>query len=366
MTTKPFVIGIIGETAAGKSMVASMLARLGARGIDADALVHLALQREGPGYYAVITEFGAEILNQEGDIDRATLAGIVFSDTKKLQKLESIIHPQVSRAFLNFLGSSQAGVVTLEAVKLIESGLHQYCDAVWMVRADENIRTERLAERGMPIEEARRRMSHQTPSADLRGFSDREIDNSGTIQDTWRQVHDGWHTLRDISNENQVNFDQADRFVRTACKAFRLVMPDEEPQELKTHMGFLAAKEADFNVSASLITWMVYLSNFAVCFAQFTSFEATFIFLPFEERNTSINCDYEEFIEELKAYAAARFCHTVKIACHSGQVELLAGLVKQGFLVKQMPIEILHGIKMNGYNISTKFIKPKTYMFNGF
>jgi dephospho-CoA kinase len=93
-----FVIGLTGNIATGKSVVRKMLEHLGAYGIDADALGHRAIAKDAPGYQAVIDTFGRWILTPDGQIDRAKLAHVVFSDPDALVRLESIVHPLVRQA----------------------------------------------------------------------------------------------------------------------------------------------------------------------------------------------------------------------------------------------------------------------------
>src|SRR3712207_2280356 len=96
-----YVIGLTGNIATGKSVVRKMLEHLGAFGIDADALSHQAIARGGPAHAAVVEMFGKWLLDAEGQINRAKLARIVFSDPEALARLESIIHPIV-RQGINF------------------------------------------------------------------------------------------------------------------------------------------------------------------------------------------------------------------------------------------------------------------------
>ena len=93
-----YVIGLTGNIATGKSVVRKMLEHLGAMGIDADALSHQALAKGGPAYASVLKTFGEWLLNPAGELDRARLGQMVFSDPAALARLEAIIHPFVGQA----------------------------------------------------------------------------------------------------------------------------------------------------------------------------------------------------------------------------------------------------------------------------
>ena len=90
-----YVIGLTGNIATGKSVVAGMLAELGAEVIDADALAHQVTQAGTPAWQRVVDEFGQDILRLDGEIDRARLGAHVFSDPQALARLEAIVHPAV-------------------------------------------------------------------------------------------------------------------------------------------------------------------------------------------------------------------------------------------------------------------------------
>ena len=138
-----YLIGLTGNIATGKSTVAKMLADLGATVIDADALVH-ELERKGTAAYdAIVAVFGPGILDQDGELDRAALGAIVFSDPVKLQRLESIVHPAVLLESMRRIGEAVTPVVVYEAIKLIEAGRAEMCDAIWVVWDHDRLVAER-------------------------------------------------------------------------------------------------------------------------------------------------------------------------------------------------------------------------------
>jgi dephospho-CoA kinase len=198
MTTadKKFVIGLTGNIATGKSVVRKMLEHLGAYGIDADALSHRAIGKGAPGYQPVVDHFGKSILDDDGNIDRARLGALVFSDPSALKKLEEIIHPSVRSAVAHLIKKSPHKVVVVEAVKLLESDLRSTVDTVWVTVASEANQIARLARhRGMSEDEARARMSNQSPQKEKITAASIVIDNNHSIEDTWNQVREAWVNL---------------------------------------------------------------------------------------------------------------------------------------------------------------------------
>jgi len=184
-----YVIGLTGNIATGKSVVRRMLEHLGAMGVDADALSHQALAKGGPAYAQALKTFGEWLLGPEGEISRAALGKVVFADAKALAKLEAIIHPIVGQALDFLVKRSQAQVVVIEAIKLIESGLAKDCDAVWVVNTPEAVQVLRLInKRKMPEDEAVQRISVQNPQADKLKAAAVVIQNAGSFEETWVQV----------------------------------------------------------------------------------------------------------------------------------------------------------------------------------
>jgi dephospho-CoA kinase len=184
-----YVIGLTGNIATGKSVVRKMLEHLGAFTIDADAFAHRAMAKGGPAYAAVVKTFGEWLLTPDGEVNRAYLGKIVFAEPAALAKLEAIVHPFVGQAIDVLLKRSKAPVAAIEAIKLIESGLAQECDALWVVNVPEPVQEARLIEkRKMSEAEAALRIAAQAPQAEKIKAATTVIDNSGTFEDTWTQV----------------------------------------------------------------------------------------------------------------------------------------------------------------------------------
>jgi dephospho-CoA kinase len=194
---RPIVIGVTGGIATGKSSVLAMLAQRGADTIDADAVYHEMIGPGGPLVEAIVERFGPDVVADDGSIDRRALAGIVFADRSALADLDQITHPAVIQEVGERIAASDAQVVAVDAVKLIESGMADECDSVWLVVCDPAIQRERLMRRNtLTGDEADLRLAAQPDEAARRLRADTVIDNSGTLHDLERQVDNRWQLVK--------------------------------------------------------------------------------------------------------------------------------------------------------------------------
>jgi dephospho-CoA kinase len=185
--------GLTGGIASGKSAVAEMMRELGCYVLDADRMAHRLIERGHAAYDAVVSEFGREILDGEGRVLRPKLADIVFADPARLARLNAIVHPRVLANLdieLDWLAQSDPqGVAVVEAALLIESGYHHNLDRLIVVWCTAEQQLARLTSgRGMTAEQARQRMAAQMSLEEKRKLADDEIDCSGTMDHTRRQV----------------------------------------------------------------------------------------------------------------------------------------------------------------------------------
>ncbi len=191
-----FVIGLTGNIATGKSVVRKMLEHLGVYGIDADALANRAIAKGSPGYQQVIETFGKWILGPDEQVDRAKLGRLVFSDPDALERLEAIVHPLVAQALDILVRRSPQSVLVIEAIKLIESGLSQKCDTVWVTFTSPELQQARLVQkRGMSEAVARQRISAQGSQENKIAMASVVIRNEGSFEDAWGQVVTAWNNL---------------------------------------------------------------------------------------------------------------------------------------------------------------------------
>ncbi len=367
MSQKSYVIGLIGETGAGKSLVASMLAHLGGRVIDADALAHLALLHGQAGYTAVWNRYGQKIAGEDGAIDRSRLARIVFDDVRELSWLESVIHPLVSCAFSNLLARVENGVVVFEAVKLVESGLHQRCDAIWLVKADAEIRAARLVGRGMSRTDAQKRVSQQTPSAYLSAYAQVEIDNSFTVMDTWSQVDNAWKAMRAPSGKKSDAFDMAEAFSKNAFSGFRLMRIDQESDDLVELFTQILRSVSDENsipdIRLMLAEKLVYFSDTGWLIGQLNGFTAKFAYIERQLAESAEMNAFVTFLSEATIQAQQRFCHGIQIASRVDDDRSTLTLRENLYNMESIPPNWLPGLTLRGYNIATKQIDEISSLF---
>ena len=173
-----------------------MFARLGARVIDADGIVHKEMRRGGRCYAPVIRTFGKQVAGGSG-IDRKKLAAVVFSDRRKLKLLERIVHPKVRLGIQEELKKYRGGeIAVIEVPLLFEAGFNRYVDTTIVVTASRRSQIER-SRRSLKITrtEALRRIKAQMPLRDKIRRADIIIDNSTTKQQTHKQVKAIWQKL---------------------------------------------------------------------------------------------------------------------------------------------------------------------------
>jgi dephospho-CoA kinase len=191
-----FAIGLTGNIATGKSVVRKMLEHLGAYGIDADVLSHRAIMKGSPGFQPVVDTFGNWVLGLNGEIDRSKLGDLVFKSPDAMMQLETIIHPLVRQALDVLVNRTNNRIVVIEAIKLLESEMHELCDQVWVTMSSTDLQLERLMEkRGMTRREAEDRVNAQLPATAKLTKADVVIENNGSFEKTWKQVYDAWQVI---------------------------------------------------------------------------------------------------------------------------------------------------------------------------
>ncbi|MHB8526733.1 MAG: dephospho-CoA kinase [Candidatus Acidiferrales bacterium] len=184
-------VGLTGGIASGKSTVARMLQERGCAIIEADLLAHEYLKPENPVSQEVIREFGHEILDASGKIDRAKLGELVFGHAGKIERLNSIIHPRVLAEIagrLKDLADGGTSVAVVVAALHIETGYHKTFDRLAVAWCRPEQQFERLTNRGFTREQAERRIASQMPIDEKRRMADDAIDCSGTMDETRRET----------------------------------------------------------------------------------------------------------------------------------------------------------------------------------
>ena len=185
-------VGLTGGIASGKSTVAEMLRERDIPVLEADPLGHELLEPGQEAYDEVVRDFGKEVLDPSGKVNRAKLGGIVFSDAQKRARLDQILHPRildvVRKWFAALEGPEAPELAVVEAALIIEAGYNKELDKVIVCWCRPEQQIERLEERGLAVEDARRRMAAQMPMEEKRRLANEQIDCSGSIEETKRQV----------------------------------------------------------------------------------------------------------------------------------------------------------------------------------
>ena len=191
----PVIIGLTGPIGCGKSTVAAMLGQLGGAVIDADALARDVTAPGQPALGAIRDRFGDGVFEGSGALDRTALGAVVFGDAPALRDLEAIVHPGVRRLVEERLDRARRvgdPFVVIEAIKLVEGGLAERCDEVWLIECPASVQRERLAGRGMDADDVERRLAAQ--GADLAerlaAHASRRFDTSGTREHIRERVED--------------------------------------------------------------------------------------------------------------------------------------------------------------------------------
>jgi dephospho-CoA kinase len=196
-------VGLTGGLACGKTFVGESLAGMGCFLIQADVLGHEVLAPGGEAYEGVIREFGREILNGDGSIDRGALAARVFGAPDRLERLNALVHPAVIRReeqlASEFAGRDPHGIAVVEAAILIETGSYKRFDKIILVTCGEEQQVERAMRRGAAEADVRARLSRQLTVDEKRKFADFVIDTSGAKEDTLRQTRAVYEELRRLS-----------------------------------------------------------------------------------------------------------------------------------------------------------------------
>ena len=201
-------VGLTGGLASGKSFVGKILADLGCHVIRNDELGHAVMQPGGEAYAGIVREFGTQILNRDGAIDRRKLAALVFRDPARLSVLNALVHPPVrarTRAELEtFEKEHPDGIAVVEAAILVETGsFRDYAKLIVAVCSDEQQIERAMARDGMTREEAVDRLSRQMPLAEKIRYADFVIDTSGAKENTIAQTRKVYESLRSMEERSR-------------------------------------------------------------------------------------------------------------------------------------------------------------------
>ena len=192
------LVGLTGGIGSGKSTVAALLRAKGATVVDADEVARAVVEPGEPALDALVERFGGGILDGDGRLDRAKLAAIAFADDDGRKALGEITWPAIGEEFERRIKEApEDAVVICDVPLLVESkaaAARPYV-AVVVVEAPLGLRLERLELRGVPRDDAQRRMGAQATDEERREVATHVIDNGGDLDSLSRQVDEVWDDL---------------------------------------------------------------------------------------------------------------------------------------------------------------------------
>jgi dephospho-CoA kinase len=193
------LLGLTGGIGSGKSSVAQLLSARGAIVIDSDAIAR-EMQAAGSPLLAQLVERFGDVLYEDGSLNRAQLASIVFPSPENVKALNAIMHPAIGKEMSRRLDEQRKtdNVVVLDIPLLVENP-RKGLSGVLVVDVDNELAVERVVKhRGMDADDVRARISRQSTREQRIAIADRIIDNSGSLEELERQVEDAWHWAQQL------------------------------------------------------------------------------------------------------------------------------------------------------------------------
>lgn len=192
------IVGLTGGFGSGKSFVASLFKRLGAKVIDADKLGHKALNKGSVVYKRVVAAFGKKILKSDLSIDRKALAGLAFADKRNLAKLNSIVHPGIIKKISERIKKARKSeVLIVDAPLICETNITGLMNALIVVKTSKKKQVERCSKKfGMYEKDICKRIDMQMSLNKKIRMADYVVDNDGTKEKTKKQVRKIWQELK--------------------------------------------------------------------------------------------------------------------------------------------------------------------------
>jgi dephospho-CoA kinase len=190
-----FRVGLTGGIASGKSLIAGMFADKGVPVIDTDLIAREVVQPGMPALAEIAREFGPEVIDIDGALDRRRLRELVFADDDRRRKLEEILHPRIRDAAIEQSGSAGGPYQVIVVPLLVGSPMQKLMDRILVIDCDVETQVRRLQERdGESAAQARRMIAAQASREERLAIADDVVENDGSIPETARQV-DELHTL---------------------------------------------------------------------------------------------------------------------------------------------------------------------------
>ncbi|MFM8627700.1 MAG: dephospho-CoA kinase [Candidatus Nanopelagicus sp.] len=196
-------VALTGGIGSGKSTVGQIFEDLGAVVTDSDVLARNVVERGTPGFDQIVATFGDDVL-KNGDLNRAALAEMVFKDPSKRTQLEQITHPLIRAAFAQIIQKSPSDSIIINQIPLLVESKHDYkFDHVITVSVSEELRRERLLQRGMSLSQINQRVAAQSTDAQREAIADTVIRNDKTQADLLSEVEKVWEILQQKNNEKE-------------------------------------------------------------------------------------------------------------------------------------------------------------------
>ena len=194
------MVGLTGGIGSGKSTVAAMLASRGAVVVDADQIARYVVEPGMPALAALAERFGTDVIGPDGRLDRPKLAERAFATPDDRKDLEAITHPAIGAEFLRLVAEAPEGSVVVHDVPLLVESTKGYdYAAVIVVEAPLDVRLDRLEARGVPSDDALRRIAQQATDEERRAVATHLLDNAGDRAGLERQVDAIWPELERLA-----------------------------------------------------------------------------------------------------------------------------------------------------------------------
>ncbi|MDK2824281.1 MAG: dephospho-CoA kinase [Clostridia bacterium] len=202
------VVGLTGGIASGKSTISNYLKSLGAVVIDADLLARQAVEPGEKAWQKIRDYFGVQALNEDRTLNRKKIAEIIFANPREREVLNKIIHPEVIKKTKELIDKykldEQIPLIVIDAPLLIEAGMQELVDEVWVINVEPELQIKRVMARDKISEEAAiKRLSSQMPTLEKLKYANRVINNNQNIEETLHQVKKIWQEVVEKKHVNK-------------------------------------------------------------------------------------------------------------------------------------------------------------------
>ncbi|CAH0563565.1 unnamed protein product [Brassicogethes aeneus] len=194
---KPYIIGLTGGIASGKTNISKNLKELGAEIINCDLIAHDVYKAGKPTFDKMVEHFGQSIIGEDGEIDRKKVGPIVFKDPRELEALNNIVWPGIEKEVQEIINQSKSQVIVIEAAVLFNAGWERNCHEVWTTVVPRSEAIERLKSRNqMSEEQAKNRIESQPKNTDYVNKSNVVFCTLWPFEYTKQQVIKAWELLQ--------------------------------------------------------------------------------------------------------------------------------------------------------------------------